>query len=274
MTIDYAIMDYSEYTDLDFNIVSKGEIRPQNESAIPFVGDRRVPQNILLTGEEIQVFISDYFVHSLLYSVYKTGLLTFRISENPLSPGNPLKVGNISILLPSLSKMYPKSTPIFLDFQSTRGFSPMFNISKGETYMTLQFDMGLGVLPSGGKEEIMFALLTQMDMTLDFGITKDMTIKTQMSSFTFKLKGVKKDVIGLDHEDLNSMFGIVTGIVRNFVNWAINDMQIPIPEIPYFTLNLNSTYIKEMDRYLLFETSPKVILKNELIFNDEIKVCF
>lgn len=261
MTLDYAIMDYSQYTDYDFNIVLKGEVRPQNESTIPFVQDRRVPRDLIQTGEGIQAFISDYFIHSLLYSVYKTGLLTFRITDNPLSPGKPLTIGEIAILLPSLAKKYPKSTPIFLDFQSTRGFSPMFNVTKGETYLTLQFDMGLGVNPAQGQEDILIALLTQMDMTLDFGITSGMKIKSQMTSFTFKLKGVKKDEIGIDQADLNSIFGLVTGIVRNYVNYALNDMQIPIPEIPFINLDLNQTYIKEMDRYLLFETSPKITLK-------------
>ena len=102
--------------------------------------------------------------------------------------------------------------------------------------------MGLGVNPTQGQEDIMIALLTQMDMTLDFGITSGMKIKSQMTSFTFKLKGVEKDEIGIDQADLNSIFGLVTGIVRNFVNYALNDMQIPIPAIPFINLDLNQTY--------------------------------
>lgn len=261
LVVDYTFIDYPQYKDNDFALFIKGEVRPVDEPNLPFEDDRWVPAHSNATGGDIQVFISDYVIHSLLYSVYKTELLALRVTDNPLSAGSKLKVGDVTLLFPDLVKTYPKSTPLYFEIRGSSGFNPLFKIEKGETYLTLRLDLIMGVTPNEETDDMLFDILTEANMTLNYGLEDGVKIAASISSFKYKVVKILYDTVGLDESDINAILGMVTGIARNFVNYALDAIDVPIPELPIIDINLNKTYIYERDGYLLFDTTPRFKLK-------------
>lgn len=267
MIVDYEFMDYPQYMYNELALVLKGEIRPKNQEILPFVDDRKVPVNSDPQGGDIQVFVSDYVVRSLLYSVYKTNLISLKITDNPLSPGKPLKIGDITILFPGLTKSYDKSTPVYFEASSTYDFVPLFKIENNETYLTLRLDLAMGVTVDGVDSEL-FSLRSEANMTLNYGLEDGTKIAASISSFRYKVIEIINDTLGLDPQDINAIFGLLTGVVRNYVNYALDVIDIPLPEIPIIALDLNKTYIYERNGYLAFDTTPKFGLKsNKVLFS-------
>lgn len=263
VTVDMAFMDHPQFSPNDYNIVLKGEVRPTGGSEPPFVDDRLVPANYDPSGGFVQVFLSDYVIKSLLYTVYQTNVIDIKYDDNPLT-GGKLTVGLVKYLIIDLKKSFSDDTIFFIDVNTEDTPIPDFDIIDGETYVGLRLNILLGVTSQGNDIKVA-SMTVRINLTLNYELVGGTALKATISSFEMKVVGDVKnylpDII-VNTDDFNSVLGLAPGLVRNFVNYALGELQIPIPEIPYVNLNLNQTYIDEKDRYLLFRTSPKITFKS------------
>ena len=259
LTIDYAFMSQN-YTAQDFGIVIKGEVRPQGGQPPPFVDDRKVPANYDPSGGFIQVFVSDYTIRSLLYSGYQSEIIKIKYDDNPLSEGK-LTVGLMKYLIIDLTKKYKDSDIVYIEINTIDTPIPDFNIIDGETYVGLRLNLIIGVTPEGKDDVKIASMVAQVNLTLNFALENGNKLAPSISSFRLDLVGSVTNYdpdITVDTDDFNSTLGLIPGIARNFINYALDGFDIPIPPVPYVDLDLNQTFIYEKDGYLLLTTSPKI----------------
>lgn len=240
-------------------LVFKGEVTPAKDYAIPFVEQRKIPYVVDPTGKDVQLYISDYFLNTTLYSMHQNGLIDFDIrTTNGTAEGDPLRIEMLSILFPDITKHLDPKAQMSIRVRATDGYIPNFNIiNKDESIAKMVVEISFATLDSQFNRIPFIEVVSNVTVEVDFEITSPFKLNTDVKQLKIKADKLQLDKYSLTNlADLNSIIGTASGFIRNYVNMAYSGYTFGELDLGFIKIDVNQTSMFERERYIYADMAP------------------
>jgi hypothetical protein len=246
------------FDDDSVSLVFKGEVTPEKEYQIPFEEQRKTPYIVDPAGKDIQLYISDYFLNTTLYSLHQNKLLDLDLrTMNGSETGEPIRAEMLSILFPTLKKNIDPQSQISIRIKTTEDYVPNFNIQNGESIAQMKLEISFASLDPSGKRMPFIEIISNTTVEVDFEITNPFNLVTDFKQMKIKAQSIQLDKFNLTNlEDLNSIIGTASGFIRNLINTQFSGYKFGEIDMGFIQIDVNKTTMYEKDRYIYADMAP------------------
>lgn len=247
-----------KFDDNSVSLVFKGEVTPDKDFEIPFVEQRMTPYVVDPAGKDVQLYISDYFLNTTLYSLHQNKQIDIDVrTMDGSAEGEPIRAEMLSILFPSLTKNIDPKAQISVRIRTTEDYIPNFNIDDGESIAQLKLSISFASLDSASERIQFIEIISNSTVEVDFLINSPFNLIVDFKQIKIKASSIQSDIYNLTNlRDLNSIIGAASGFIRNMINKQFSGFKFGEIDLGFIHVDVNQTTMYEKDRYIYADISP------------------
>lgn len=201
ITIDLAITEKPVVTKDFLSVQFNGTCSPTHLAPPPVPDTSPLPK-YNLTGHDVQLFISDYFLNSLIYTLYEDGILKYTISNQNVDLPGSLRLDTtiFGIFFPKLLTHYGFGRNISLEMMVAESDWPMVNIEPNQSgFLKIKGSLVFSVNPKGQAwdyYEEAFTLDLNLDTSFDITLEEGLVLFLKIQKLVLDISGVRDSTIG------------------------------------------------------------------------------
>jgi len=214
-----------------------------------------MPSQPLISGMTGDIYINDFVVNSLAYSLHQSGQLKGLITPDMVPASSPIKLDTTSLgkFIPQLAQKYPTNQPIQLQI-STPTY-PYIVTSMGRDLAVMNISMGVQVISTEPEKQITTAFILHLNLEAQL---HNLTVASLNSGSQLNVSGVVNNV-QFDMNARNSTIGdvnltslkilfngiVINGVARKYFHDFQEGIIVDLAKIvPGLTIN-KSTVITQ-----------------------------
>jgi hypothetical protein len=252
MEIDYSAVGEPLMSNEGMVLTFFGQVSPLNlTDPKPIIPS--IPSAIDMAEGEIQIFLSDYILNSTIYSAFMTNQTSQTIKG--------IDVSLLLYIFPGFKKYDGDTVDIDVRIIGQElGYGlPTLEIINGDTIVTAMSRVTISVNDKEAGNVVLVILDALITGTMDFAITTGCILDPDLITLKLHVSEIITDKTkSLDKDDLNSIIGTATGVIKHEVNRWIKNQTLPnYFEYNGLSIDFTDTTLKEEHHYLVMQTTPK-----------------
>ena len=204
--------------------------------------------------EDVQFFISEYVIDSLLFSIYNAGFLSFKIDQSmiPIDSGYMLTTASMNTLFNGIEDIYGYDEPVRLSLKA----------DDKEPSLRIKADVIQGEITGIVEVQVfnknLWSTAISLNMTLSFEgaiSINNYTVYGSVSDIQFiSLKIIESKIPDVDEDLLNDIFNTILKLALGPFNDKFLAKGFILPSVPY--TNLESIKVELYDSYMKIRGTP------------------
>lgn len=232
------------------------------EFALPPFSQRiDYPEYNASSSSNIQVFMSEFFLNSATYSLWKSNLMNFTVTNKMISsiPMLKLNIATLKQFVPSVSALYKNDrTELVMNIEANS--APLITLQENDVKINVDTILNFYAIEGENLSKVV-SLVSTLEMHA-IATVSNWTVKPMVSSAKFgpfSIVGAQEG--SYDPAVLQNGLNLILTISLQAMR-LIKPM-FPLPEIP--TFNLSSLTFVVHDGYIQIEARPqyKIVQKDE-----------
>ena len=258
LTINYAAMSSPIFTNNSLTLVLNGETTSSNRT-IPFQDKRKIDYAIDDKGRTLQISLGDYLFNSTLYSAYMENMIHFDIrSLSGNETSDPITASTFKLLFPGITKYMPADRKISIMLIAEKDFVPSLELKNNETDIRMVATINFAELDDQGNRLEFISFKANVTIQAAVTIQNPFQVKVDIRQLKIKATELTLDKYSLTNlPDLNSMVGILSGVIRNYLNIQYSGYKPQWIDLGLVQVDFNNTKLSELDHYFFLESTPE-----------------
>jgi hypothetical protein len=183
-----------------------------------------MPFKELISSRTGNVYINDFVINSLTYSLYQSGQLKILVTQEMVKDVSPLKLDTDSLgkVIPQISKAFPSNLPVQLDVEAAT--YPSINSSANSTVAKIAYTFNVKVI-NGTNIQTIFIMHLDLKAQLSNLIVSEINEGAQLnvsglvSDIQFEMSATDSTIGEIDLSSLKILFNgiVVNGIAKKYI---------------------------------------------------------